>query len=395
MFNVTSEKQILTVSQVNLMARTVLEQFAVWIVGDVDEYEDGYKSAVYFKLKDGESVLPAMFWKNTDVGHFPKTGEKVVIFGTLTLYEKTGKYQVKVSKIEPFGEGDLLKKREELRKKLLAEGYFAESIKRPIPELPLRIGLITSKRGAAIEDFLTNVVKNYEGFEVFVADTIVQGSTAVKSICDSFKAISKLELDVVVLTRGGGDIEDLMCFNTEEVVKAIRACPTPVISAVGHEIDYTLADLAADLRVSTPTKAAEFISASYANFRLNEENVFETINSKFSRFIQNILFELDMYEGAFKRVWTSFKTLPEELQTLNARISNSLLRQISNKELFLNSSLEKLKALSPENVLKRGYSISYDSAGNVIKSVAKVKLNDKLLVKVSDGTIDTVVKGKL
>ncbi len=386
-----NERQVFTVSQVNTMARTFLEQIAVWVEGEIDGYEDGYAHAVYFQLKDGKSVLPCIFWKSDEIFYFPKNGEKVLIFGNLTLYEKTGKYQMKVSKIEAFGEGDLLRKREELRKKLQSQGYFSEEAKRPIPTLCQKIGLITSKRGAAIEDFKTNVVKGYEGLEIYFVDSLVQGDSAVKSICDGLKRLSKEKLDVVVLTRGGGDIEDLMCFNTEEVVKAIRACPFPVISAVGHEIDYTLADLAADLRVSTPTKAAELISSSYINFRVDLRNTFDLISSRLEEVVKDVLQELDYYEDSLKRVWMGFKNLPSGLADFLGRLTLGFHRVLSQEANNLNLLFEKVNALGPNEVLRRGYSIAYGLNGKVVKSIEQVSLGDKLDIKISDGTLGTKV----
>ena len=390
----TQNIKALSVSEVNRMARSILEEITVWVLGEVDDYEDGYKSAVYFKLKDGQSVLPCMFWKSESISYFPKNGEKVLIFGTLTLYEKNGKFQMVVSKIEAYGEGELLKKREELRKKLQAEGYFDESIKREIPELPVKIGLITSKRGAAIEDFLTNVVKGFEGLEVYFVDSLVQGDAAVKSIVDAFKRLSREKLDVVVLTRGGGDIEDLMCFNTEEVVKAIRSCPFPVISAVGHEVDYTLSDLASDLRVSTPTKAAELISGSYVTLRSDLESSAGFLGMRFQRYLQNFLYEMDIVETSLKRAWVTFKNLPEEIAELKAGLNRSFNAFVENKKMVLASLSDRISALSPTNVLSRGYSISYLSDGTIVKRLAQVKLNDKLSVRLSDGTIGTIVQDK-
>lgn len=389
-----NSRQILTVSQLNTMARIMLEQLSVWVEGEIEGYEDTYRAAVYFKLKDGQSVLPCMFWKNSEVGYLPKNGEKVLIYGTLSLYEKSGRFQMMVAKIELYGEGELLKKREELRKKLQAEGLFAEEIKRSIPALPLKIGLITSKRGAAIEDFKTNVVKGFSGLEISFVDALVQGDLAVKSICDAFKRISREKLDVVVVTRGGGDSDDLMCFNSEEVVRAVRACPMPVISAVGHEIDVTLCDLAADLRVSTPTKAAEVISAAYVNYKSELGNAGSMLEYSFTRKLQNLMQELDSYELSLRRTGNSFTALPAELGDLKKRLMHSVERSFVNLELNLRASLEKLDALSPTKVLKRGYSIAQTEAGEVVKSLAQVSVNDTLQVLLSDGQLKAVVKEK-
>ncbi|MBI4091121.1 exodeoxyribonuclease VII large subunit [candidate division WWE3 bacterium] len=385
---------LLTVTQVNMLARNLLEQVSVYVVGEVDEYEDGYKHAVYFKLKDGESTLPGIFWKSEDVGYYPKNGERVIAQGYLTLYEKSGKYQLKVQRIEVFGEGDLLKKREELRKKLTALGYFSEETKRPIPELPVKIGLITSKRGAALNDFLTNVVKGFEGLEIYLVDTLVQGEAAVKSICESLKFVSSLRLDVVVLTRGGGDMEDLMCFNTAEVVKAIRDCPIPVISAVGHEVDYTLSDLAADLRVSTPTKAAELIASAYVSYKLNLTNSFLNLHRSYERIEASLKQELDLSESTLKMTWNNFKTYPLLMEDLKARVGVSAQKLIAYKEFSLKSLSEKLEALNPSKVLKRGYSITYDSAGALLKSVALVNEGEKITTLVGDGKIVSIVEAK-
>lgn len=385
------DRKVFSVTQVNMMARGVLEEILVWVEGEVDDYEDRYSHAVYFKLKDGQSVLPCMFWKSEEVDHTPVNGEKVLVHGNLTVYEKTAKYQMRVARIEPFGEGELLKKREELRKKLAKEGYFLEEIKRPIPEHPVKIGLITSKRGAAITDFLTNVVKGFEGLEIYFVDSLVQGDAAVKSICNAFNLLAKRKLDLVVLTRGGGDMEDLMCFNSEEVVKAIRNCPWPVISAVGHEIDYTLSDLAADLRVSTPTKAAESISASYSSFRKDMDSTYDTLTTRYNRKILDVIYELDTYESTLKRVWRGFKNMPEELKTLRERLKSGILRNFDSLNLTVLAIFEKMRVLSPDSTLKRGFSITFNEQGRVVRSVVGIESGDSLRVRISDGDIKTKV----
>ncbi|MEK7595882.1 MAG: exodeoxyribonuclease VII large subunit [Patescibacteria group bacterium] len=385
------DRKILTVSEVNFVARRTLEEITVWVEGEVDEYEPNYKSAVYLKLKDGFSVLPALFWKSTDVSYFPKNGDRVRVFGTLTIYEKTGKYQMLISKIEEVGIGDLLKRREELRRRLLEEGYFDDSIKRQIPDLPVRIGLVTSKRGAAIKDFLTNVVKNFEGLEIVFVDSLVQGDSAAKSICQAFEALAKHSLDVVVLTRGGGAIEDLMCFNTEEVVRAIRACKFPVISAVGHEVDYTLSDLASDLRVSTPTKAAEFLSLKFLQYKTDLESFLERLHFAYQRMEMGFMQELDLYESTLKRAYASYQNLDVELSSIRKLMQTSVEQIFEKQGLILAALTQSLNALSPTKVLERGYGIVFTSSGNILKSIKKLAVDDKVYVKLSDGSFESKI----
>ncbi len=387
---------VLTVSEASRLAKTVLEELVIWVVGEVDSYKESsaYKG-VYFNLKDENSTIPCMYFKFSDVGYTPKNGEKVKILGTFSLYEKTGRFQMKVTKIEGFGEGDLLKQREELKKKLFDEGLFDESVKRAVPQICSKVGLITSKRGAAIEDFMTNVVKGYAGIEVYFVDTLVQGDTAAKSISEAFNTFNKLEdLDVVVLTRGGGSLEDLMCFNTEEVVQAIRSSKFPVISAVGHEVDFTLSDLASDLRVSTPTKAAEYISQAYIGFRQENDSLMRGLSLRFERILQDVYHELDLSLMSLRQVEHLFGAYSEGLEKMVLDIELKILALLEKSESLLASELVFLGALSPVSVLKRGYSIVYNDLGKVVNSVDSFSTGSSAKVLMSDGTMEVNVLRK-
>lgn len=388
-------EKVFTVSEITRTVKNLLEDISVYVVGEVDSFKDGNWAATYFNLKDENSLLPCMIWKNTNVSYFPKNGDKVTVYGMLSLYEKRGEFRMTVHKIELFGEGDLLKKREELKNKLTKEGLFDESIKRKIPEFPINIGVITAATGAAVSDFITNLTKNYEGFNIFIADALVQGEKSVESILSSFEKLSKIKLDVLVLTRGGGSIEDLMSFNSEEIVRAIRACKFPVISAVGHEVDYTLSDLAADLRVSTPTKAAEYISSAYLSFRhelIKEES---TQQHLFNRIIEGGKREMDFYENSLQGIWIYLKNLPDILENSKTTLESCAVKLISNFNLHVNSSFASLLALSPTAVLKRGYSLSYSESGKLVKSVSNVKIGEALRTKFHDGEVSSVIRKKL
>src|SRR3989344_6862442 len=276
------ERTVYSVSEINRIARETLEHMSFWIEGEVCNfaYKEGRYRYIYFSLKDTESEYLLPCRAEPDYAHsldFPfKDGTRVLMYGNLTLYEREGKYQFASNIIELFGESILQKRLEELKKKLQKEGLFSDKHKVPLPEYPIRIGVVTSIKGtgAAWFDFKTHSIDKYPFMEIVVHDVFVQGNYAVQDICRALKRLDDMNLDVLVITRGGGSFEDLMAFNSEKVARAIFSCSTPTLSAVGHEKDITISDLVADIRASTPTDAAHKLVVNYPIFFEKVDNLY-------------------------------------------------------------------------------------------------------------------------
>ena len=369
----------------------------VHLKGEISNYKGATRGHLYFTLKDETSRIGAvMFNAATKLDFEPKDGDQVLVDGKISVYVQTGQYQVYINKMRLDGQGDLLKRLEELKKKLSAEGLFDESHKRPIPKYPSRVGVITAPNKAAKSDIISTIKRRYPICEVILFPAIVQGDLAKDSIVKMIEEANdpKYEIDTLIVGRGGGSIEDLWAFNEECVARAIYNSRIPIISAVGHETDFTIADFVADLRAPTPTSAAEQAVPSIIELTntINQYKIRsnESINSLF-RLLKE---QLNKYKTTYV---LSNPLAPFEIKTqmldglyerLNTYIKNILLvRYKNNLELYIN----KLELLNPLNVLKKGYSISTIN-NKPIKSIKDVKKDDSITIKVIDGEINSSVK---
>ena len=256
----------ITISELTDQIKTLVEQEFkfVYIVGEISNFKIHTASGhYYFILKDENAQVSAMMWssRNKDLYFTPEEGMKVIIKGRITLFKSRGTYQVDVFEMEPFGMGELQVAFDKLKEKLLSEGLFDEEFKKPIPRFPSRVGLVTSETAAALHDFQNVTSRKYPIVELFLFPALMQGAGSAKSVCNAIRVANKpdFELDIIVITRGGGSIEDLWTFNEEGVAMEVFNSKVPVVSAIGHEIDYTICDFVADLRAPTPSAAAEMI----------------------------------------------------------------------------------------------------------------------------------------
>jgi exodeoxyribonuclease VII large subunit len=336
---------------------------------------------------------------------------KVLVKGMISVYEAGGTYQIYVSEMMEDGIGDLYKKYELLKRQLEQEGLFDTKYKKPIPRFPKKIGIVTASTGAAIKDILSTIKRRYPICATYLFPCLVQGENAHIDIVNKIKEADSYNCDVLIVGRGGGSFEDLNCFNAEDVARTIFACKTPVISAVGHEIDFTIADFVADLRAPTPTGAAEMAVPNYMDLirlvnqykiRLNESVLkkvkymsleMETIKNSFVIKNPNLMFEnrrqtLDLKQDKLKEIIK---------HTLDMKKNNLLLIKkhyilnnpevlIEKQKLSLKTNLEKLELLNPLSILKRGYSITYKD-NIALKDIKDVKINDKIEVKLTNGII--------
>lgn len=422
-----SEARPLTVSELNAEVRQLLERrFGdVWVEGEVVNFIRAASGHWYFNLNDGEAQIKCVCFKGTNfrIRFRPENGVTVKIRGRLSFYEARGETQIVVESLEPSGEGALRAAFEQIRARLEGEGLFADELKRPIPFLPRRVGVVTSKTGAAFHDIVHMLTRRAPSVSIVLAPSLVQGEGSADSVRRALLALNQYndglppggKIDVIIVGRGGGSAEDLWAFNDEALARAIRMSAIPVISAVGHEIDWTIADMIADLRAATPSAAAEIVAA-------REEDVFHTFRSGEDRLISLITRLLDEAEartvtavddlqGNFE--WTvqhwrdRYADVTSRLraETLTARSAAagatiSMLEQrrdsafqkgITSRTESLNVQMAKLNALSPLAVLTRGYSITQTANGDVVRDAESVTKGDKLIIRVERGKLNAEV----
>jgi len=388
----------------------------VFIKGELSNVKLYRSGHLYFTLKDEESqIRGVMFGARYKLKFKPKDGMKVLIEGKIEVYKNYGTYQLYVSEISKDGIGDLHRKYEELKEKLNKEGLFDDSHKKKIPNFPKRIGVVTAANGAAIRDIITTIKRRWPLCEVLLFPSLVQGDKAAENIVYQIKRSEKFNLDTLIVGRGGGSIEDLWSFNEEIVARAIYDCNTPVISAVGHEIDFTIADFVADFRAATPTAAAEIAVPPYeeiknginqfslrANLAINK--TLDENKSKLDNIVSKQLFTAPcelyapkemMLDNVVRRLQHSSESLiMRNKNKLDLLKNSNVLKNPENiiknqKENYL-LQLSKLEILNPLNTLKRGYTLA-KIEGKVVSSAKQLKSGDDLEVEFEDGNVNTKV----
>lgn len=392
---------VITVSQLNSYIKSVLEQDVnlnlIYIIGEVSNFVHYYKSGhMYFTLKDDKSQLKAvMFSSNAEKVKFKiENGLRVICRGRVSAYEKDGQYQLYVDSIQPDGIGELSLAYEQLKQRLFEEGLFDDEHKKALPRFPRRIGVATSNMGAAVEDIKNITKRRYPLAEIVIAPTIVQGDLAPNDIVKSIKLLDSIDdIDVIIVGRGGGSIEDLWTFNTEIVARAVYECKKPIISAVGHETDYTICDFVADVRAETPSAAAEKavpdINVIMSFVNSSRERMFSLINYK----LQDEMQRLDNLQN--KGPLSNFSEYIENYKDILDGYTNDMLSILSDRlrdnSFNLSGLADKLNSLSPLAVLSRGYSV-VSMNDRIINSTKSVKVNDVVDVTLSDGRIICTVK---
>ena len=398
------EPKIYSVSRVNGYIRTMLENdfvlSSIWVAGEISNFKRHSSGHMYFSLKDSDSVIRCvMFRGDADILPFmPENGMSVIVCGYVTVYEKSGEYQIVVQLMKPDGVGALTIAFEHLKQKLADEGLFDSDYKREINRRPSNIAVVTSPTGAAVRDIIKIIRARNSSVSITVIPVLVQGEMAAESVAEGIRLANRLKkADTIIVGRGGGSIEDLWAFNDERVARAIFASEIPVISAVGHETDFTIADFVADLRASTPSNAAEL-----AVNDINEDiRRAEALKERLKR---NAFFILSNKEERYKRACESQAFLyPEReldvkekhLRDIFARLKKETDIKIKTAENRLQNNISTLEALSPLKVLARGYSYTEDTLGNVISSAEKINEKDNLFVTFSDGKIKVSVENKV
>jgi exodeoxyribonuclease VII large subunit len=370
----------------------------VWVTGEVSNFSRPASGHVYFTLKDSSASLRCVMWRNAILrqSFTPQDGDAIDVHGAISVYEAGGQYQLYADVFRQAGEGALYQEFLRLKAKLEAEGLFAQERKRPIPLKPKRIGIVTSPTGAALQDMLNTLRRRYPLVEVVLAPTPVQGDEAPMGIITALHdVVQATDPDVIILARGGGSIEDLWAFNDERVARAIAASPVPVITGIGHETDFTIADFVADLRAPTPTAAAELATPNQADLRLDLSNLNDRLNRLLQSFTNELRWafkeiqnQLEMYSPLFQ-IQSSGQWIDELDHRLNATTAHLL--QLAR--IHLMGLVEHMSALNPISVLERGYAIVTNLGGETIARVGQVSAGESLSVQVSDGDFDVHVDG--
>ena len=394
-------RKIYSVSQVNRIAKETLENFSGWVQGEVSGLQKIKTKFdtffLKFNLKDEVTlyILPVVAFSQVfeTVDFELENGLAIVIFGNLSLFENRGEYQLNAQVIELFGEGLLQKQRELRKRKLASEGLFAQEKKKPIPEYPERIGLITRFERDAWFDFKKNAIDKFLFLQLYYTDVFVQGKNAVSDIVEALKLLNEKDLDVIVLTRGGGSQEDLAAFDSDEVVRAIAASKIPIISAIGHEKYETFADLAADAVVSTPTAAAKLVTAKFEEFLAKAEHLEATIRLLAAKFYQTKLLEISLLEKEFEGDVKNFLTQKSQvLDNLENNLRVLPITILTENKRKLEILQRELELLSPQRILERGYSVTYKlKDGAILKNAKDVSLEDKIRVRLARGDLKAKV----
>ncbi|PSV28648.1 MULTISPECIES: exodeoxyribonuclease VII large subunit [unclassified Photobacterium] len=438
-----TNSRIYTVSSLNAQVRLVLENEmgVVWLIGELSNFSMPVSGHWYFTLKDSRAQVKCAMFKgsNRHVTFKPANGNQVLVKARLSLYEPRGDYQLIIESMQPEGDGRLQQQFEQLKMSLAAEGLFAQSLKKTLPEQPKRVGIITSKTGAALHDILHVLQRRDPSLPIVIYPTMVQGEGSAISIAQAIgRANARQECDVLIVGRGGGSLEDLWAFNEEIVARTIAASQIPIVSAVGHEVDVTIADFVADVRAPTPSAAAELISRDmthqtqlldrkkqqlrhavrsylshslrqatqlqhrlerqHPQLRLNQQQqhldeisqrLVQAMQKKLQKHQQHIdsnNYKISLYSPA-----TLVSNAQRNLERSERRLYDALDRKLLNAKHKLAVAAEKLETVSPLATLARGYSITRNEQGDLIRNTSQVQHGDKLITTVTDGDIHSCV----
>jgi exodeoxyribonuclease VII large subunit len=390
-----------TVSDLTRYLRELIESDEVlqdaWVQGEVSNFSRASSGHVYFTLKDNSASLRCVMWRNTVIrqSFIPRDGDAIEVHGSISVYEAGGQYQLYADIFRLAGEGALYQEFLRLKALLEAEGLLDQERKRPIPLKPKRIGIVTSPTGAALQDILNTIQRRYPLVEVIVAPTPVQGADAPQAIIKALQDVVRIaNPDVVIMARGGGSIEDLWAFNDEGVARAIFASPVPIITGVGHETDFTIADFVSDLRAPTPTAAAELATPNQADMRDN----LATLNEQLYRFMQTFHYQLKWtlkeLENRLERTspLNRIQSDKQRVDELDHRLGATIQHRLQLARTQVTGLLQRMASLSPSAVLERGYAIVTNGSGQTISSVDQVRIGEALNVQVSDGDFGVQVE---
>ncbi len=389
----------LTVSELTSLVKTTLEGsfYNLTVEGEISGFKPASTGHWYFSLKDEGAVINAVIWRSTisRISFTPKDGQRVVVKGSISVYGPRGTYQIVCTSMEPFGEGDILAMLEQRKRYYSQLGYFDESLKKPIPKRPNKVAIITSPTGAALQDILQITGRRSPNLDLIILPAVVQGPDAAKSVALRIQEVNNFLLaDVIIVGRGGGSIEDLLPFSEDCVIEAIHQSFIPVISAVGHEIDWALSDFVADLRAPTPSAAAELVCES----TIDQQAKVESLRASMKENIASRISAIRLRVATFSRE-NAKAQLENKLSNNRMRLDyaiSTLKREICNlvevKKTKAQMLSHKIEVLSPLSILGRGYGILTTKDGKTLRSIKQVKTGDIIDITLADGNISACIE---
>lgn len=394
------ERQALSVTQVNLYIKEVIARddilCDVLVKGELSNFKAHSSGHMYMSLKDESGVMRAVMFRSaaSKLLFKPQNGMKVVAHGRISVYERDGQYQLYIDDMQQEGQGDLYVAFEQLKAKLAAEGLFAPEHKMPLPKYPKKVGVVTAPTGAAIRDIINVLTRRFSYADIVLYPVLVQGENSAASIVGAIEYFNRNRCaDVLIVGRGGGSIEDLWSFNEEIVARAIYNSEIPIVSAVGHEIDFTISDFVADLRAPTPSAAAELVVPSQIELAEKFNNVYRRMYQQAMRAIENRRLRVNACSDrpVFKNPIQKIENAQQRLDNLSYMLETAYKNGAAEKKRQLAECAAKLEGLSPLGTLARGYSVAKGKDGKVIRSVSQVCGGDMISVRVSDGEITAQV----
>jgi len=390
-----------SVSEVNRYMKRILQADPLLgnlaVKGEISNYKANPAGYAFFTLKDAESRISCVIFSNRmkNLTFKPENGMAVTVRGSISLYEKSGVYQIYVNNMEPSGTGDLFRKFEDLKKNLHAKGYFDEKSKKNVPPFPEKIAIITSAGGAALRDILNVANRRNKTTSLYIYPSLVQGVHAAGNIAEKVRLAnsSSNEYDIIILARGGGSIEELWAFNEEVLADAIHMSGIPVVSAVGHETDFTISDFTSDFRAPTPSAAAELCLPETSGLLETMESLEKHMKRNLSGRFTMLQKKLDENSPAKinKKLFWRIESEKKDLQYLFASLSSSLDYSLSKLEEEASSTLESLNRANPDSILRKGYAIVYNEAEKVVSGIDDVNLNESITIAVKNGKIKSRV----
>ncbi len=389
-------RAVLTVAQLNAYIKQIIDSNSiladVYIKGEISNFTNHRTGHFYFTLKDPDSLIRAVMFKSaaSKLKFLPENGMKVIVRGRVSAFVRDGQYQIYVEQMEPDGIGSLYIAFEQLKRKLEAEGLFSPMRKKPLPKIPTRIGIITSPTGAAVRDMINVTRRRFPLAKIVLFPSLVQGPDAPAQLIAGINHFNAaMSVDVIIIGRGGGSIEDLWAFNDENLARTVAASTIPVISAVGHETDFTICDFAADMRAPTPSAAAEIAVPDTLELKRKINNIVGHMELALTRAVGARRTQLSQL--AKSRALTSPQNFIDDkrmtLFALSTRLEQDIKLTLTDKRGKFASLTASLEALNPMSVISRGYSAVYDNSGKLIKSVSQIEKGDRFTFRTTDGSV--------
>ncbi len=399
--------RVISVAELNRYIKDKLENDLLlnrlWLKGEISNFKNHSSGHLYFTLKDRQAAVKCVMFRSRAAGveFVPKDGMSVIARGYVSVFERDGQYQLYVEELQPDGIGALYIAFQQLKEKLEREGLFADEIKKPIPKVPKRIAVVTSPTGAAVRDIINVLHRRCPSVEIILVPVAVQGDNAPPEIAEAINNVNLItDIDVIIVGRGGGSLEELWAFNTEIVARSIFASRIPIISAVGHETDYTIADFVSDLRAPTPSAAAELATPDLRDMALRLKNMSDRLSTAVYDQIEKNRTKVQLYSRStvLSRPFDRINMLSQKVDFLTSRLEQSTKTIFQNRSNRFGVAVEGLSKLSPLATLERGYAFCQaDKTGQVVTKTAQVQVGQRLSVRLSDGilgcTVDNVEEG--